>query len=75
MELAQLQTERQQLAARQRELLQLQYMQQRYQRQEVVLLQKRQEYKQACDNFNHLNELSDTCLTDFERAGGPSGAR
>lgn len=65
VELAQLQTERQQLAARQRELLQLQDMQQRYQRQEVVLLQKRQEYKQACDNFNHLNELSDTCFDRF----------
>ena len=65
VELAQLQTERQQLAARQRELLQLQDMQQRYQRQEVALLQKRQEYKQACDNFNHLNELSDACFDRF----------
>ena len=65
VELAQLQTERQQLAARQRELLQLQDMQQRYQRQEVALLQKRQEYKQACDNFNHLNEQSEACFDRF----------
>lgn len=65
VELAQMQTERQQLAARQRELRQLQEMQQRYQSQEVALLQKRQEYKQACDNFNHLNELSDACFDRF----------
>ena len=58
-------SERQQLAARQRELRQLQEMQQRYQSQEVALLQKRQEYKQACDNFNHLNELSDACFDRF----------
>ena len=60
-----MQTERQQMAARQRELRQLQEMQQRYQSQEVALLQKRQEYKQACDNFNHLNELSDACFDRF----------
>ena len=65
VELAQMQTERQQLAARQRELRQLQEMQQRYQSQEVALLQKRLEYKQACDNFNHLNELSDACFDRF----------
>ena len=65
VELAQMQTERQQLSARQRELRQLQEMQQRYQSQEVALLQKRQEYKQACDNFNHLNELSDACFDRF----------
>lgn len=65
VELAQLQAARQQLAARQRELRQLQEMQQRYQSQEVALLQKRQEYKQACDNFNHLNELSDACFDRF----------
>lgn len=65
VELAQLQAARQQLAARQRELRQLDEMQQRYQSQEVALLQKRQEYKQACDNFNHLNELSDACFDRF----------
>ena len=56
---------RQQLAARQRELLQLQDMQQRYQRQEVALLQKRQEYKRASEEYEHLNKLSDVCFDRF----------
>ena len=65
VELAQLQAARQQLAARQRELLQLQDMQLRYQRQEVALLQKRQEYKRASEEYEHLNKLSDVCFDRF----------
>ena len=65
VELAQLQAARQQLAARQRELRQLDEMQQRYQSQEVALLQKRQEYKRASEEYEHLNKLSDVCFDRF----------
>ena len=65
VELAQLQAERQQLAARQRELRQLNEMQQRYQNQEVELLQKRKEYKRASEEYEHFNKLSGACFDRF----------
>ena len=65
VERAQLQAERQQLAARQRELRQLNEMQQRYQNQEVELLQKRKEYKRASEEYEHFNKLSDACFDRF----------
>ena len=40
-------------------------MQQRYQSQEVALLQKRQEYKRASEEYEHLNKLSDICFDRF----------